>query len=44
MIDSPFNVEVNGVQAAALVYLPKARLSVSTIGMDVDAEASARWS
>ena len=41
VIDSPFNVEVNGVQAKALVYLPKARLSVATIGMDVDAEASA---
>ena len=41
MIDSPFNVEVNGVQAKALIYLPKARLSVATIGMDVDAEASA---
>ena len=41
VIDSPFNVEVNGVQAKALVYLPKARLSVSTIGMDVDPEASA---
>ena len=27
LIDSPFNVEVNGVQAKALVYLPKARLS-----------------
>ena len=27
VIDSPFNVEVNGVQAKALVYLPKARLS-----------------
>ena len=37
VIDSPFNVEVNGVQAKALVYLPKARLSVATIGMDVDA-------
>ena len=41
VIDSPFNIEVNGVQAKALVYLPKARLSVSTIGMDVDPEASA---
>ena len=41
VIDSPFNVEVNGVQAKALVYLPKARLSVSAIGMDVDPEASA---
>ena len=41
VIDSPYNAEVNGLQAKALIYLPKARLSVSTIGMDVDPEASA---
>ena len=34
-------MEVNGAKAKALIYLPKARLGIGTIGMDVDPEASA---